>query len=925
EIRRENKGRDAKRRPRGKRAGIRNRLRARAHRTPLPSILLANVQSLENKLDDLRARAKFQRDIRDCNLLCFTETWLNPAVPDHVIQPAEFFSVHRMDRTRDSGKSRGGGVCLMVNNSWCNSASVVPLARSCTPNLELLTIMCRPFYLPREFTSVIISAVYIPPQADTDTALCELHEALTQRQAQHRDAALIVAGDFNSANLKRAAPNFYQHITCPTRGDRTLDHCYTTVKDAYKAQSRPPFGKSDHAAIFLMPKYKQRLKREVPVQREVTRWTDQSVAALQDALDDADWDMFRNSSNDINVFTEAVVGFIGKLADDTALKTTIRTFPNQKPWVDKTIRDALRSRTAAYNAGLASGDMVPYKAASYNVRKAVKEAKQRYGRKLESQLQQNNSRSLWQGLRTITDYKAPTSGMMNADVTLADELNTFYARFEAAAKDAKDANASGANGCRHEDTASTGNTFIISEHDVRRAFKRVNTRKAAGPDGISGRILRACADQLAPVFTEIFNLSLSQSVIPTCFKESIIVPVPKKPHPASLNDYRPVALTSVVMKCFERLVKDFIISSLPDTLDPLQFAYRPNRSTDDAISHLLHTSLTHLDTRGGNYVKMLFIDYSSAFNTIIPSTLTTKLEHLGLSSSLCQWICNFLTGRPQAVRMGGHLSASLTLSTGAPQGCVLSPLLYSLYTYDCVATTSSTTIIKFADDTVVVGLISDNNETAYLKEIRNLENWCQRNNLLLNVSKTKELIVDFSTKQERNYQTPIINESPVERVNSFKYLGVHITQDLSWSWHINTVVKKARQRLYHLRRLRDFRLPSKVLRNFYSCTIESILTGNILTWFGNSTMQDRRALQRVVRSAERTIHTELPNLHSIYSRRCWTKARKIVKDLSHPNNGLFSLMRSGKRFRSLKANTERLRRSFFPQAIRSLNQYITQY
>ncbi|KAL0185276.1 hypothetical protein M9458_020973 [Cirrhinus mrigala] len=197
--------------------------------------------------------------------------------------------------------------------------------------------------------------------------------------------------------------------------------------------------------------------------------------------------------------------------------------------------------------------------------------------------------------------------------------------------------------------------------------------------------------------------------------------------------------------------------------------------------------------------------------------------------------------------------------------------------------------------------------------------------LLLNVSKTKELIVDFSTKQERNYQTPIINESPVERVNSFKYLGVHITQDLSWSWHINTVVKKARQRLYHLRRLRDFRLPSKVLRNFYSCTIESILTGNILTWFGNSTMQDRRALQRVVRSAERTIHTELPDLHSIYSRRCWTKARKIVKDLSHPNNGLFSLMRSGKRFRSLKANTERLRRSFFPQAIRSLNQYITQY
>ncbi|KAF7705704.1 gastrula zinc finger protein XlCGF28.1-like, partial [Silurus meridionalis] len=122
------------------------------------------------------------------------------------------------------------------------------------------------------------------------------------------------------------------------------------------------------------------------------------------------------------------------------------------------------------------------------------------------------------------------------------------------------------------------------------------------------------------------------------------------------------------------------------------------------------------------------------------------------------------------------------------------------------------------------------------------------------------------------------------------------------------------QRLYHLRRLRDFKLPSQVLKTFYTCTIESVLTGSITSWFGNSTMQDRRALQRVVRSAESTIYTELPNLQDIYS------ARKIMKDLKHPNNGLFSLLRSGKRFSSLKANTERMRRSFFPQAIRSSNQ-----
>ncbi|KAK3516097.1 hypothetical protein QTP70_005428 [Hemibagrus guttatus] len=100
--------------------------------------------------------------------------------------------------------------------------------------------------------------------------------------------------------------------------------------------------------------------------------------------------------------------------------------------------------------------------------------------------------------------------------------------------------------------------------------------------------------------------------------------------------------------------------------------------------------------------------------------------------------------------------------------------------------------------------------------------------------------------QERNYQPLIINGTPVERVDSFQYLGIHITQDLSWSCHVNTLVKKAWQRLFHLRRLKEFKLPSKVLKTFYTCTIESSLTGSITAWFGNSTKQDRQALQRVV-------------------------------------------------------------------------------
>ncbi len=297
--------------------------------------------------------------------------------------------------------------------------------------------------------------------------------------------------------------------------------------------------------------------------------------------------------------------------------------------------------------------------------------------------------------------------------------------------------------------------------------------------------------------------SLTSPLLPLWFpprlKKSVIIPEPKISKPSCLNDNRPVALTSIVMKVFERILKKHICSSIL-TLDPLQFAYRPNRSIDHVISQVLHSSLTYIDSKNGNYIRLLFIDYSSAFNTIVPIKLAVKFTDLSLNSSLCDWIQYFLTGRPQVVKMGQFTSNSITLNIEAPQGCVLSPLLSSLYTH--MSPHSSTSIVKFADDTVVLGLISNNDETAYLDEVERLTSWCQDNCLSLNVSKTKELIVDFRKRQQQPYTPLMFSGTPVERVSSSKYLGVNISEDLTWTAHIQAQVKKARQRLYHLRQLR---------------------------------------------------------------------------------------------------------------------------
>ena len=164
-----------------------------------------------------------------------------------------------------------------------------------------------------------------------------------------------------------------------------------------------------------------------------------------------------------------------------------------------------------------------------------------------------------------------------------------------------------------------------------------------------------------------------------------------------------------------------------------------------------------------------------------------------------------------------------------------------------------------------------------------------------------------------------INGEEVEQVSKFKFLGTIISNTLKWDDHCSAVLSKAQQRMFFLRKLRKFRLKQDILVQFYRAVIESVLTFSIVVWFGNASKGDKEKLQKVVSTAEKIIGCSLPSLEEIYIQRVKNKALKIVKDHSHPANSLFEELPSGRRFRSIKAKTERFKKSFYPSAVSILN------
>ncbi|KAK3531709.1 hypothetical protein QTP70_025937 [Hemibagrus guttatus] len=234
----------------------------------------------------------------------------------------------------------------------------------------------------------------------------------------------------------------------------------------------------------------------------------------------------------------------------------------------------LRHLRQAKEDAFRNGDRVLYNQARNTLNKEIRVAKRSNAKNLENQFSSKDPASVWKGLKDIKNYKTP-SPSTEANQQLAEDLNEFYCRFETAGltPHTRSENLSTQPLTPPATPFSPPPALRISEDDVRQIFLKQKRRKAPGPDGVTPACLKTCADQLAFIFSQIFNRSLELCEVPACFKCFTIILIPKKPKITGINDYRSVALTSVVMKSLERLVLAYVKSITVPLLDPLQFAY----------------------------------------------------------------------------------------------------------------------------------------------------------------------------------------------------------------------------------------------------------------------------------------------------------------------------------------------------------------
>ena len=343
--------------------------------------------------------------------------------------------------------------------------------------------------------------------------------------------------------------------------------------------------------------------------------------------------------------------------------------------------------------------------------------------------------------------------------------------------------------------ASTLQTFSITEEAIANQIKKLRKNAAAGPDNIPAILLKKCVESITSPICKLWKKSLEEGCIPEILTTGIITPIFKGGDRTKPQNYRPVSLTSHVIKLFENLVRTNIEDHLIENnlFNENQHGFRKGRS---CISQLLnHYNKIMEDLEKGHRNHVIYLDFAKAFDKVHHEILLQKLQSIGITGKLHHWIKQFLCSRKQTVSVEGHQSDITEVLSGVPQGSVLGPLLFLIHIGDIDGNLSNnSTISCFADDTRIMRKITEENDCQLLQEdLNSIYKWAEDNKMQFNDNKFESIYYHPNRRSYPNQEYITMDGAQIEQKSSVRDLGIMMSDDATFKENIDVMVKRGKR------------------------------------------------------------------------------------------------------------------------------------
>ena len=753
-------------------------------------ILHYNCRSIKNKLDEISYILNKSKPL----ILCLTETWLDSSCPQGFLDFQGYRHV-RKDRSEEVkytyGKSSGGGVAIIYRQDLKLQIRS-DLNTSSNEILWVSTTIKR----KKTFLAIVYRPQYLNITSGENSIECSIQKANSMAND------IIVIGDFNidllqdnsdSSNLTELFKRngLSQLISSPTRSDSQseslIDHIWTSESTSISCGTLA--GISDHAGVFAILPDKQPESKPKPIIGRSYRQYD--PAKMQSdfvrELDNSSFeDDIRNRS--VDKASIAISEAIRKACDVNA---PVKEFKPRRncdlpPWYTSDLiklieeKQHLLTRNRALRTRITKQLLKTITNKIKSMKRKLK--KDHYCSKIEQN--RGNSKKLWELLKEATRTKVNKSPTEpdNINATIANTFNRFFATV--GKKTLEKLNITEP---KFMPSANDGYRFsMTTPTEVGKLIEMMKSNSAAGHDNIPPKILKDLKTVLSDPLSKLINLSFEESTFPTDMKHAIVRPIYKnKGSNDSPQFYRPISILSSLSKIVERAAVNRLVSFFEenDKLFRSQHAYRKNHSTITSLVEI--TEYMHQEIEKKMVPALIATDLSKAFDSVSHGMLLQKLEENGIQRSCTTWIGSYLSGRTQVTKFETAESDKEMVLSGVPQGSILGPILFIIFTADLAKEVTDCKFVAYADD---AALLVSAGTTKQLKmkiesNIKKVQDWYTKNGLLINSDKTEFMVM----KQREKLDINIYNGHKQINIRSkecLKTLGMQIDTHFTWRKHI---------------------------------------------------------------------------------------------------------------------------------------------